>query len=56
MKLTEEQVQEFNAAARPLIKWISTNCHPHTQIIIDSIHAELYEGVHVLHTEEYLKD
>lgn len=30
---------------KPVIEWLATHHHPHTKIIIDSISAELVEGV-----------
>jgi hypothetical protein len=56
MKLDDKQNKEFNDVVRPVMKWISDNCHPHTHIVIDSINAELSEGVAAIHTEEYLHD
>jgi hypothetical protein len=54
--ITDEQRKEFDAVAKPLIKWLNDNCHPHCSIIITTTHAELVEGVNVLYTEEYIKD
>jgi len=46
----------FDDAAKPLIKWLAENVHPHHTAIVTSIHAELLEGQSVVNTEEYLKD
>lgn len=43
-------------AAKPLIQWINEHCHPHAQIIVDHTHVQLWEGVAVNKTEEFLKD
>ncbi len=56
MILTAEQRAAFEEAAKPLIKFLCENCHPHTSVIVDSTGAELVEGIHVLKTEEFLKD
>ena len=53
---TEKQREEFELLSRPLIKFISENFHPHTDVILDSVHAEILEGVMVFHTEDYLTD
>lgn len=34
----------FEAAARPLIKWLCENGHPHHTIIVTPTNAELLEG------------
>ncbi|KHS76990.1 hypothetical protein QT13_01745 [Pectobacterium brasiliense] len=46
---------QFEILARPLIRYIAENHHPHTHIIIDSQHAELSEGVQSIQTGEYIK-
>ena len=43
--LTEQQRKEFEALARPLIKFLCENCHPHVTAIITPTNAELLEGV-----------
>lgn len=48
--------EQFEAAARPLIKYLAENHHPHTTVIVDSTHAELLEGQAMVKTEEYLRD
>ncbi len=44
MTLSEEQISQFREAAKPLMKFLSENCHPHCRIIIESGTAELVEG------------
>lgn len=56
MILSEEQREEFEKVARPLIKWLNDNCHPHVTVIADCSHAELSEGVNSFRTEDYWKD
>lgn len=53
--MTDEERKTFEEAARPLIKWMAHNIHPHAKAIVDSIHAELVEGICVFKTTEYLK-
>lgn len=56
MKVTDQQREEFIAVAKPLIKWMNENCHPHTTTIVTCVNAELLEGVCAFHTEEFLRD
>jgi len=56
MILKEEKRKEFEQAARPLMKWLSDNCHPHVNVIVDCVRAELNEGVATFVTEDYVKD
>ena len=56
MILSPEKNKEFEAVTKPVIKWLNDNCHPHTHITIDTMRAELAEGVCAFDTEEYIKD
>lgn len=56
MILTQEERDSFEAAAKPLIKWLNDNGHPHCTVLVASTCAELVEGVANVHTEEFLKD
>lgn len=56
MILNAEQIKTLEEAARPLIKWMNENCHPHCTVIVDSVGAELVEGIATVKTFEYLKD
>lgn len=56
MTLTEQHRQQFEEAARPLIAWLNSNCHPHVTVIVDCTSAELSEGVCVIHTDDYVRD
>lgn len=56
MILTEEQRESFLEAAKPMIKWMNDNCHPHTEVVIEHDRAELYEGVAAVNCKEFLKD
>lgn len=56
MILTEEKRIEFLEAAKPLIKFINENCHPHVIVNVHQTGAELLEGVTSVHTEEFVRD
>lgn len=47
---------DFESLARPLIKWLNDNGHPHQTIIIDATSAVLYSGEKSITTEEFIKD
>lgn len=53
----DQPVEEFEAAARPLMKYLAENHHPHHTAIVNSSHAELLEGVRsTAQITEYIKD
>lgn len=56
MKLTLEQQTAMLEAAKPLIKWMNENCHPHCTVYLDCTTVELSEAVAISHTREFLKD
>ncbi len=56
MILTKEQVNEFEEAAKPLVKWLCENCHPHVSVIVEPSGAELLEGIASVKIEEFIKD
>lgn len=56
MKISEEKRKEFEEIAKPLIKWLNDNCHPHCSVLVDSTSAELVEGVACINTDEFLRD
>jgi hypothetical protein len=56
MILTHEQVDELLEAAKPLMKWVSDNYHPHCIALVDAGTVELLEGVATNRTEEFIKD
>jgi len=47
---------DFEQAARPLIKWLSENVHPHHTAIVTNDSAELLEGAQTVRTNEFIKD
>lgn len=56
MKLTPEQFNSLLEASKPLMKWMSENCHPHCTACVDQNTVELSEGIAVNKTDEFLKD
>jgi len=56
MTLTKLQQEQMLEVAKPLIKWLNENCHPHCTAHVDQNTIELTEGIAVLHTDEFLKD
>ena len=54
--LTKEKRKEFEEASRPLMSWLSENCHPHVTVILDSGRSELLESICNFPTEDYIKD
>jgi len=56
MILTKEQVNGFEEASKPLIKWICDNCHPHVTAIVDCNSSEILESSSRIKCEEFIKD
>jgi hypothetical protein len=56
MILTKEQQQQMLDAAKPLIKWLNENCHPHCTAHVDQNTVELTEGIATNRTDEFLRD
>ena len=56
MILTNEQFDQMLEAAKPLIKWMNDNCHPHCTAHVNHVAVELTEGIATNRTEEFLKD
>ena len=54
MILTEQQRKEFEAASRPLMEWLSKNCHPHVKVLVDYSSSEMLEGIVIFSTEDYI--
>jgi hypothetical protein len=46
----------FEEAARPLMKWMAENLHPHHTAIVDQSSAELMVGLQRTVTLEYIRD
>lgn len=49
-------LEEFEAAAEPLIKFLAERVHPHHTVIVTNMSAELLEGRMGVRTEAFLKD
>jgi len=56
MIITPEQFDLMLEAAKPLIKWMNENCHPHCTARVDQYRVELMEGIATNQTEEFLRD
>ena len=56
MILDKQQREELERVARPLVKWINDNCHPHVVVVVDSTNIELLEGVCSIIIEDYIRD
>jgi hypothetical protein len=56
MSITEKQRDEMLEAAKPLMKWIADNFHPHMMAIVHAAHIELLEGVATNGTIEFVDD
>jgi len=56
MILNEQQLKEFEAAARPLIEWLNKNCHPHVVAIVEPGRVKLTEGVCSILINDYIPD
>lgn len=55
-KMTPEQtMKSFEAAARPLIRWLCENQHPHVTVLVTPTTAELLEGQLAITVEDYVK-
>ncbi len=46
----------FEDAVKPLMKWMAENCHTHTITVVESNKAQLFEGIEVVETNEFLID
>lgn len=56
MILNLEQFRDMLEAAKPLIKWMNNNCHPHCVAHVDQVSVELVESIATNRTEEFCKD
>lgn len=54
--MNEEQQKAFESAAKPLMKYLAENHHPHTTIILTSTECEIVEGIQSIITNEFIKD
>lgn len=56
MILTKEQLESFQEASKPLVKWLNENCHPMMSVTVEPTGAELFAGCAKINIEEYIKD
>lgn len=56
MTITKEQREGMLEAAKPLMKWLNDNCHPHCKAIVEQANIELLEGLASHGTMEFVKD
>jgi hypothetical protein len=45
MTLTKVQIEELEQLAKPVVRWIRQNCHPHCEVIIGQISLTVNEGI-----------
>ena len=56
MIATDEQIKEMEKLARPLIKFLNDNFHPHVSITVDPGSAELKEHSCRVVVDDYIQD
>jgi len=56
MILSKGQFDSMLEAAKPLIKWLSENCHPHCSAEVDCGSVRLTEDIARNKTDEFIKD
>lgn len=56
MILTKEQIQQFEEAAKPLIKLLAENHHPHVTVIVTSNSAEIVESSAMVKCNDFILD
>ena len=56
MVINKKQREAFHKAAKPMIKFLNDNCHPHCHVTIDCGGAELSEGVASIVDDSFIKD
>jgi hypothetical protein len=43
--ISDKQRAELEILAKPLMKWMEDNFHPHVKIVMDTMGMELLEGI-----------
>lgn len=56
LKRAKELSAKLEEAAKPLIKLLAENCHPHCTAIVTSTGAEILEGLCAFNTQEFIVD
>jgi len=55
--MSEEKINELTELAKPMIKYLNDNHHPHVTVIITPTSVELLEGIMSNpNIEDYIKD
>lgn len=52
----KEDENAFLEAAKPMMKYLCENYHPHVTVIIDGTRAELLEGLKTIKCDDYIPD
>jgi hypothetical protein len=53
MILNKEQIEALEQAAKPLMKFLAENFHPHAKVIVESNKAEIVEGSATVICDDY---
>ena len=56
MILSKTQYDEMLETAKPLMKWLADNFHPHCSARVDDSSCELVEGIATVRTTEFIRD
>ncbi len=56
MIFDEKQLKELEKLAKPLVKFLNENGHPHVHVTIDCNHIQLWEAVCGIPIHEFLED
>ena len=54
--MDNKQIELLNELAKPLVKYLNDNHHPHTKIILECDGFELVEGIVSRKITEFIKD
>lgn len=54
MILTKLQIAQFEEAAKPLMKFLAENFHPHVKVIVENNTAEILEGSATVKCDEFI--
>ena len=49
-------ISELEELARPIMKYLNDNYHPHHEVVITPTRVDLFEGVMASVTYDYVKD
>jgi len=56
MILTKKQQKKFEALAKPMMKFLCKNFHPHVTVIIEPTSAEILSGSASIVTHKFVRD